>query len=94
MIEKDFLVKNFRSIFHDTGLFMITQKKFSNSEIFDFINEDIYYNSNYVYDKKDRVLTPLTEINLHEITKIELEKWKKIDWLKIFKQQENDFFIG
>ena len=92
MIEKDFLVNNFRYIFHDTGLFMITQKKFSNCEIFDFINEDIYYNSNYVYDKKDRVLTPLTEINLHEITKIELEKWKKIDWLKIFKQQENDFF--
>ena len=37
MIEKDFLVKNFRSIFHDTGLFMITQKKFSNSESKKFI---------------------------------------------------------
>ena len=91
-IEKDFRVDNFNYVFHETGILFINDNKFSNEEILDFIMKDIFYNTKYKCIENRRVLTPLTGINLEKITSNNIDKWKKIDWLTIFKQQRDKFF--
>ena len=91
-IEKDFKVDNFYHIFHETGIIYISDKKFSNDEILNFIMDDIFYNPKYKCIENLRVLVPLKEINLEKMTRNDIDLWKKIDWLTIFKQQLYNFF--
>ena len=91
-IEKDFKVDNFYHILHETGIEFIIKKKFSNDDILNFIMDDIFYNPKYKYIENLRVLAPLEEINLEKMTRNDIDLWKKIDWLTIFKQQRDNFF--
>ena len=90
--DNTFKVKNFEHILHRTGLFFIDEGKFSNDEIISFFMEDDIYKCEFQNNEKFHVLTPLQKIDLKKITKDEIEKWKKIKWLTIFKNQENKFF--
>ena len=90
--DKNFNLKNFDYIFHSTGLAFINDGNFSNEQILNFIIEDNFYKKEYFYKEDFKVLSPLEAINLGKITKNESEIWKSIEWLSIFKNQENNFF--
>ena len=73
---------NFDNIIHETGLELSKNKKLTNNEILDFINNDIIYNkSSY---KNESSLEILSALDIRLIDEKFCENWRKINWNDIF----------
>ena len=92
---EDFDVKNLNKTYHDIGIQMINEGKFCNDEILSFVLDDYYYSDENLKNKnKNLELTPIEKFNIEKIEDNELEKWKLIKWLDIYKNQIDDFLIA
>ena len=88
------LNKNLDLIIHETSLNLIENKKFSNSEILDFISTDNYYQSNSY--QKTIFYRPLTVFDGIDITGLDNDndfwkKWKKCNFIVMFEPQFKEF---
>ena len=94
-INKAFNVKNFNRIFHNIGLQLINEGKFDNDKILSFVKQDYYYSDENVKDRNKMLeLIPIQKFNLEKVEKNELEKWRKINWVNIYKNQIDEFLLS
>ena len=90
-IDKNFK-KELDLTIHKTGMKFINIGKIKNIQILDFIQKDLYYNTKIYEKSPERNLNILAKIEIDEIDKEFIDKWNKIDWTSIFKNQENNFY--
>ena len=84
--------ENLDLMIHNTGLKLIINKKYNNSQILHFINTDYYYQNKTYY--KSLIFKPLEIFDGIDISSLDNEffqKWKTINFKEIFEFQFNDY---
>jgi len=60
-----------------------------------FVKQDYYYSDENVKDRNKMLeLIPIQKFNLEKVEKNELEKWRKINWVNIYKNQIDEFLLS
>ena len=92
-INKEFQLNNYlNNTIYKKGLNFAKNKKFTNLELLEFIKRNTFYNENNYEKTNYRDLNILNGINIDNIDADFILIWREINWLIIFKSQENKFF--
>ena len=91
-VDKNFKIKNLDMSIHQTGMKFINIGKIKTNEILDFIQKDKYYTDKLFEKSSERDINILKNIKIEEIDQKFLEKWNHMEWTKIFKRKEQEFY--
>ena len=95
-INKAFKITKYdiNKICNDSGLKLINNGKFSNEQILDFIMNNKYFsNKNRDEQNSDILENLIKHIKLKDINAKDVEKWRKIEWTKLYKDISDLFTI-